>query len=148
MTLVKELMTKDVVTLVTDASLKDAIRMMTAGKFRRIPVVANGRIEGIITDRDIRRSLNSPVVFHERSSDEYLLNTVKVGTSMTQNPLTIGPDEDILKAAELMEQHKIGGLPVVGEGLIIGIITLSDLINYLIKQLGQSQKAKGPMLKP
>ena len=144
MTFVKEIMTRDVVTLGADASLRDAIRLMTSGRFRRIPVVTDGRIEGIITDRDIRRSLNSPVVFHERSSDEYLLNTVKVGASMTINPLTIGPDEDILRAAELMEQHKIGGLPVVSGDLIMGIITLSDLINYLIRELKKSQKGQGP----
>ena len=135
MTLVKELMKRDVVTIGTNDPLKDAIRKMNAGKFRRIPVVDDGKIEGIITDRDIRQALNSPALIHERSSDEYLLNSVKVGTSMTRHPLTIGPDEDILRAAELMEQRKIGGLPVVDSGVLVGIITLSDLITYLIRQL-------------
>lgn len=132
---VKDLMTTDVITIRDVDSLREAIRKMSAGRFRRIPVMKQGALVGIITDRDIRQALNSPVVFHERSADEYLLDTVTVGSSMTRNPLTIAPEDDVLKAAELMEHHKIGGLPVVENGKLLGIITLSDLMNYLIEHL-------------
>lgn len=133
-------MTKGVITVGPDDPLRVAIRKMIAGRFRRIPVLAaDGLLVGIITDRDIRQALNSPVVFHERSHDEYLLNTVKVESSMTLRPLTISPDQDILAAAELMEQKKIGGLPVIEEGALVGIITLSDLINFLISHLKKEQ---------
>jgi acetoin utilization protein AcuB len=137
---VRDLMTKGVITVGPDDPLRVAIRKMIAGRFRRIPVLAaDGLLVGIITDRDIRQALNSPVVFHERSHDEYLLNTVKVESSMTLRPLTISPDQDILAAAELMEQKKIGGLPVIEEGALVGIITLSDLINFLISHLKKEQ---------
>lgn len=139
MTQVKDLMATKLVTIEAVDSLRDAIKKMSAGRFRRIPVVREGTLIGIITDRDIRQALNSPVVFHERSADEYLLDAVKVGSSMTPTPLTIGPEEDILTAAELMEQHKIGGLPVVGKEGLVGIITLSDLMNYLIRHLKRSR---------
>ncbi len=136
---VKDLMTTDVVTIRAVDSLREAIRKMSAGRFRRIPVVREGALVGIVTDRDIRQALNSPVVFHERSADEYLLDTVTVGSSMTNNPLTIAPEEDILMAAELMEHHKIGGLPVVDREQLVGIITLSDLMNYLIRHLREKR---------
>jgi len=132
---VKDLMTANVVAIRDISPLREAISKMSAGRFRRIPVMREGTLVGIITDRDIRQALNSPVVFHERSADEYLLDTVTVGSSMTRNPLTIAPEDDVLKAAELMEHHKIGGLPVVENGKLLGIITLSDLMNYLIEHL-------------
>jgi acetoin utilization protein AcuB len=114
---------------------------MVAGKFRRIPVLADSKLIGIITDRDIRQALNSPVIIHERSYDDYLLNTVKVASSMTYQPLSIGPDEDILAAAELMEQRKIGGLPVVEGSALVGIITLFDLITFLIRYLREHESS-------
>jgi len=139
---VRDLMVKDVITIGPDEPLKKAIHKMVAGKFRRIPVITDGALVGIITDRDIRQSLNSPVVFHERSHDEYLLNTVKVESSMTNYPFTIGPDEDILTAAELLKQRRIGGLPVIEDGALVGIITVTDLMNYLIRCLSE-QEGKG-----
>ena len=132
---VKDLMTTNVVTIRAADSLREAIKKMSTGRFRRIPVIREGSLAGIVTDRDIRQALNSPMVFRERSADDYLLDTVTVGSSMTGNPLTIGPEDDILKAAELMEHHKIGGLPVVDGGALVGIITISDLMNYLIRHL-------------
>ncbi|MGC9325563.1 MAG: CBS domain-containing protein [Desulfomonilia bacterium] len=132
---VRDLMKKEVVTIGPGDSLKTAIAKMNSGKFRRIPVVKDGILIGIITDRDIRQALNSPVVIHERSQDEYLINSVRVESSMTRNPLTISPDADIVEAAQIMEQRRIGGLPVVEEGRIAGIITISDLMNFLIRHL-------------
>lgn len=135
MTKVKDLMVREVKTISAQESLKDAIRAMALGRFRRIPVLERGKLVGIITDRDIRMALNSPVVFRERSSDEYLLNSVSVGSSMTHAPLTISPEDTILRAAEVMEEHKIGGLPVMRDNELVGIITLSDLVNFLIRRL-------------
>ncbi len=94
---VKDLMTTDVITIQDVDSLREAIRKMSAGRFRRIPVMKQGALVGIITDRDIRQALNSPVVFHERSADEYLLDTVTVGSSMTRNPLTIPPEDYLIE---------------------------------------------------
>jgi len=143
MTQVKDLMTTEVVTINAADPLRDAIRKMTGGRFRRIPVVRDGMLIGIVTDRDIRRALHSPVVIHERSSDEYLLDSVTVGSSMTSGPLTIEPGDDILKAAELMEHHKIGGLPVVENERLVGILTISDLMNYLIRYLREPEDSAG-----
>ena len=64
---VRDLMTAGAVTAGPDDSIRDALEKMHTGRFRRIPVVDRGKVVGIITDRDIRQALNSPMLFHERS---------------------------------------------------------------------------------
>ncbi len=132
---VKELMTTGVVTASPDDSINDAMEKMYTGRFRRIPVVDQGRLAGVITDRDIRQALNSPMLFRDRSYDDYVLHELKVGGSMTTDPLTVHPDAGLVDAAEMMEENRIGGLPVVDNGVLVGIITISDLMNYLIRLL-------------
>ncbi|MFA5654094.1 MAG: CBS domain-containing protein [Desulfomonilia bacterium] len=132
---VKELMTTGVVTASPGDSISDALEKMYAGRFRRIPVVDQGRLAGVITDRDIRQALNSPMLFRDRSYDDYMLRELTVGGSMTADPLTIHPDAGIVEAAEMMEGKRIGGLPVVDNDTLVGIITISDLMNYLIRLL-------------
>ncbi|MBN2297771.1 MAG: CBS domain-containing protein [Deltaproteobacteria bacterium] len=132
---VKELMKSQVVTIGPQEAIKYAIDKMNTGRFRRIPVIEKGRLTGIITDRDIRQALNSPVIFHERVYNEYLLKEIKVESCMTPDPITISPGAEIIEAAQLMEMRKIGGLPVVENDSLIGIITLSDLMVFLIEHL-------------
>lgn len=129
---VKDLMKKQVVTIGPDEAIINAIKTMEAGGFRRIPVVEGSKLVGIITDRDLRQATNSPVVFHEISYDKYVLTAINVGSCMTGHPITVGPDTDIIDVARLVEDKKIGGLPVVDGGTLVGIITVSDLISYLI----------------
>lgn len=129
---VRDLMKRQVVTIDPDEPIINAIKAMEAGIFRRIPVVEGSVLVGIITDRDLRQAINSPVVFHEISYDKYVLTAISVGSCMTRNPITVGPDTDVIDAARLVEDKKIGGLPVVEDDVLIGIITVSDLINYLI----------------
>ena len=132
---VKDLMSTQVVTIEPQEAIKDAIDKMNAGRFRRIPVIDRGKLTGIITDRDIRQALNSPVIFHERVYDEYLLKEIKVETCMTADPITISPCAEIIDAARHMEMRKIGGLPVVENESLVGIITVSDLMGFLIAHL-------------
>lgn len=136
---VKDLMTTTVVTIGPDEPMKTAVEKILAGRFRRIPVVEKGKVVGIITDRDIRQTLNSPVLVHERSYDDYVLHEVTVAGSMTHNPLTIRSDVSIIDAVEKMESRKIGGLPVVDDGSLVGILTESDLMQYLVKLLRSDQ---------
>ncbi len=129
---VRDLMKRQVVTIGPDEPIINAIKAMEAGIFRRIPVVEGSMLVGIITDRDLRQATSSPVIFHEVSYDEYLLTEINVGSCMTRKPITIRPDADIIEAARIVEDKKIGGLPVVDGDALVGIITVSDLINYLI----------------
>ncbi len=136
---VKDIMKSPVRTIFSDEPIINAIKIMNEMGFRRLPVLdRDNNLVGIVTDRDLRQATNSPVVFHEISYDEYLLNEIRVETCMSSMPITITPEADIVDAARIMENMKIGGVPVVDNtGRIVGIVTVSDLINYLIFTLEQ-----------
>ena len=136
---VKDIMTEKLVTIEPDEPIIQAIKAMDEGGLRRLPVLKAGHLIGIITDRDIRKALNSPMVFHEKTYDDYLLREIRVGSCMTREPLTVSPQADIVDAAALMEQEKIGGLPVMNGNRLVGIITVSDLVDYLILILKEAE---------
>jgi acetoin utilization protein AcuB len=138
---VSKMMKSAAVIIAPEASIGSAIKIMEEKRFRRLPVVKDGNLVGIITDLDIRKALNSPFVFHEALYDEYLQNEIKVEACMTANPLTVSPDSDILDAAVIMREEKIGGLPVVEGNRLVGIITVSDLIEMLIGLLRKKKQA-------
>jgi acetoin utilization protein AcuB len=154
MVTIADVMTPDPITVAPDDSLRLARDRMAEGNFRRLPVVQSGQLIGIVTDRDLRRATNSPFVLRERWYDDLILDQVKVWGAMTANPITVKPDVCLSVAAQLMRDHKIGGLPVVdkvayaqnpqiiydaqeeqGETRLVGIITETDLLDYLIELL-------------
>ncbi len=90
---------------------------------------------GIVTDRDIRLAANSPIILRERWQDEFLLDHVKVEACMTPDPITITPDSSVEEAARLMRGRKVGGLPVVQDSELVGIITETDILNHFIELL-------------
>ena len=112
---------------------------MKEGNFRRLPVLEDEQLVGIVTDRDIRLAANSPVILRERWQDEFLLDHVKVDACMTPDPITVTPDSSVEEAARLMHGRKVGGLPVVQEGKLVGIITETDILNHFIELLGRGR---------
>ncbi len=132
---VKQIMTRNPDTVTSQDSLRQAIALMQQGEFRRLPVVENQCLVGIITDRDVRLAINSPVILREKWYDEYLLDNVTVGACMTPNPITVTPDTSVEDAARLMRDRKVGGLPVTQGNELVGIITETDVLNYLIELL-------------
>jgi acetoin utilization protein AcuB len=133
--LVADIMTSNPVTVTPRNAIRTAINLMREGGYRRLPVVDRGRLVGIITDRDLRRAANSPFVVREQWYDNFILDHIEVGSCMTPNPLTIEPSTLIAEAARMMRNHKIGGLPVVEEGQLVGIVTETDLLDFLISLL-------------
>src|SRR5512146_1494806 len=132
---VAEIMTPDPVTITQRNAIRTAINLMREGGFRRLPVVDRGRLVGIITDRDLRRAANSPYVVREKWYDNFVLDHIEVGACMTPDPLTIAPDVPVAEAARLIRERKIGGLPVVQDGQLVGIVTETDLLDCLIALL-------------
>jgi acetoin utilization protein AcuB len=128
-------MTSNPVTVTPRNAIRTAVNLMREGGFRRLPVVDRGRLVGIITDRDLRRAANSPFVVREQWYDNFILDHIEVGSCMTPDPLTIEPAAPIAEAARLMRDHKIGGLPVITEGQLVGIITETNLLDCLIEVL-------------
>ena len=135
MPVVSNIMTPNPLTVTPRNAIRTAVNLMREGGFRRLPVVDRGRLVGVITDRDLRRAANSPFVVREQWYDNFILDHIEVGSCMTPNPVTIGPSEPVAEAARLMRNHKIGGLPVIDDGQLIGIVTETDLLDFLIRTL-------------
>lgn len=132
---VRQIMIRNPATVAPDDSIRIAIERMRERRCRRLPVVTEGRLVGIVSDRDLRRATNSPLVLRERWYDEFLLDHVPVKACMTPNPVTVSPDTLLVDAAKLMRDRKFGGLPVMDQGRLVGIVTETDLLNYLIRIL-------------
>lgn len=128
---VNDLMTVAPHTVTPQTPLREVINLMQEEECRQFPVVnINGDLVGIVTDRDIRLILNSPIVLHERWQDEALLDTMTVESCMTPHPLTVSPETPAYHAAEMLSAYKFGALPVLDNGRLVGIITVTDFLDH------------------
>jgi acetoin utilization protein AcuB len=118
-------MTKEPITVKPDDLLIRASHEMRAGGFRRLPVVSDGKLVGIITERDLREHRGH-------------LEQVKINGVMIENPVTVTPATTLEEAAKLLLERQIGGLPVVADGHLVGIITTSDIMNAFLDVMGAS----------
>jgi acetoin utilization protein AcuB len=131
---VKDWMTPDPITICPETTLPEANRLMKECGIRRLPVVDNGRLVGIITLGDVREASPSTATSLSIYELNYLISRLTVGKIMTQDPITITPDTSIEAAARLMLEHKIGSLPVVDGTRVVGIITESDIFRLLVTE--------------
>lgn len=132
--LVKDWMTSKVVTIPHSASLPEAHRLMKENNIRRLPVVKNGQLAGIITRGDVREASPSDATSLSIWELNYLLSKLKVDKIMTRKPLTTSPEATLGEAAKIMLDHKISGLPVLdSQGNIAGIITESDIFRMVVQ---------------
>jgi len=111
-----------------DTSVLDARRLMLKERIRHLLVTDDGRLVGIITDRDIRLNLPSQATSLSMWEVNYLLAKLTVGQVMTKGVIIIGPDQDARAAAQLMLEHKVGALPVLDGEVLIGILTETDIL--------------------
>ena len=135
---VLDLMTQKVHTLPPEASLRDAWQLMRAHHIRQIPIVENGLLVGIVTDRDVKRAL--PSLFSKAKENEVdtVLDMTTVGRVMTREPFTVTSSDPIRKPLDLMIDRKIGGVPVVDEGKLVGIVSDMDFLKLVREQLTDS----------
>jgi acetoin utilization protein AcuB len=131
--LVKYWMSTDLVTGGEDMSLMKALRIMKESSVKHLPVMKNGRLVGIVSDRDLKEAQPSKATSLEIHELYYLLDEIKIRHVMSAKPYTTVPDEIVEKAAELMLKHDISALPVVNqEGKLEGIVTKGDLFEAMI----------------
>ena len=131
--LVKDLMVKDVTTLGRNDSLDMAEGLMVLGRIRHVPVLDDdGKVVGIVSSRDLFRSAVAFALGYGERGRSSLLKTVKVKEVMREPVFTIGPDATVAQAALLMVEQKVGCLPVVQDGRMIGIVTQTDLLRHVI----------------
>jgi acetoin utilization protein AcuB len=133
---VGERMTKNPVTVAPSDTLAHAQEKMRGGGFRQVPVVDNNRLVGILTDRDIGRRGRHNVV-------------AKVQSAMTTDVITASPDMPIEEATRLLLRQKIGGLPVIERGELVGIISTSDILQAFVDLIaGAKSQASADSLPP
>jgi CBS domain-containing protein len=131
---VRSWMSEKVITITPQTTLPEAQQIMFEDKIRRLPVMKSGKLVGIVTLGDIREAKPSDATTLSIYELNYLMDRLTAKDFMTPNPITIAPDATVAEAARLMVEHKIGGLPVVDQGKLIGIITETDLCRVLMSQ--------------
>ena len=135
--LIKDWMAKDPVTMNEDTSMIKAIHIMKERHFRRIPVVAEGKLVGMVTDRDLKEASPSKATTLDVHELYYLLAELQVQEIMSRNPISVSQDDTVEHAAQIMLEHTISGLPVVdGEDRVVGIITQSDVFRAFMHITG------------
>jgi acetoin utilization protein AcuB len=138
--LIKDWMTKDPVTITEDTSMIKAIHTMKERRFRRLPVVAAGKLVGMVTDRDLKEASPSKATSLDVHELYYLLAELQVQEIMSRNPISVSQDDTVEHAAQVMLEHTISGLPVVdGGGKVVGIITQSDVFRAFMHITGVLQ---------
>ena len=132
---VKNWMTPTVISIAPNASLFDADELMKENGIRRLPVVEDGKVIGIVTKGDIREASPSDATALSVWEVNYLIAKLTIKKVMTKNVLTITADADVIDAADIMLNKKVSGLPVVdGTGKLVGMITESDIFRMLVKK--------------
>src|SRR4030066_1384461 len=124
---IRDWMAKDVQTVDENTSLMRATRILKENNIRRLPVVSHGKLIGIVTDRDVKDASPSKTTSLDIHELYYLLSEMKVKDVMTSNPLTLSQEDTLEKAALVMLEDKISGLPVVdGLGHLVGLVSETE----------------------
>ena len=140
--LVREKMTTPVITLPADAPFQDAFKLMRDRKIRRIPVVdRHQRLVGIVSERDMLHAAPSPATSLSIWEMNYLLWKLNIGDIMTKKVVTVYPDTPLQDAAQLLIEHRIGGLPVVdADQRVVGVITETDIFKAFVGLLNREKQ--------
>ena len=135
--LVEERMTHPVLTITPDVPVQDALARMRKDKVRRYPVVdKRGKLIGIVTDSDLLNASPSEATTLSVWEISYLLAKITVERVMTTNVITTSENATIEEAARILADRKVGGLPVMRDDRLVGIITETDLFNIFLEMLG------------
>jgi len=138
--LIKDWMTRDPITINQDTSMIKAIHIMKEHRFRRLPVVSAGRLVGMVTDRDLKEASPSKATTLDVHELYYLLAELEVKEIMTRNPVSVLENDTVERAAQMMLEHTISGLPVVdASDKLVGIITQSDVFRAFMHITGVLQ---------
>ena len=133
---IKDVMTKNPITVESDTLVLDAQRIMKENNIRRLPVVDKGKLKGIITKHDLLEASPSPATSLSVHELNYLLSKMKVKEIMKKDPVTLTPETPFEEALRLGQEKKVGSFPVVENGKLLGIATESDIVRFLTRALG------------
>jgi acetoin utilization protein AcuB len=134
--LVGERMSQPVITILPSMPITEALNLMKREQIRRAPVVKDGELIGIVSDKDLLNASPSQATSLSVWELNYLISKIQVRDVMTTKVLTVAEDTPIEEAARIMVDNKIGGLPVVRNGEVVGIITETDLFKIFLELMG------------
>ena len=139
--LVKNWMSKTVITTDVNDSMNKVMDLMKEHNIGMVPVMKKGKLVGIVTDRDLKRSSASDATTLEIHELLFLISKIKVKDIMTKDPITVPFDFTVEEAAEVLMKNRISGAPVVGQdGKVVGTITKGDLFRVLISLTGVGKR--------
>jgi CBS domain-containing protein len=146
---VRQWMRPDPVVVRADAPIAVATDLLRTRKIRHLPVVdANGRLVGIVTDRDLRQVVFDPRIAEALGEATLTLAALTVREVMTWGVVSVRADTDLRAAARLMRERKIGALPVVEAGHVVGILTETDVLAAIDRLLGARLATVRPLAAP
>jgi CBS domain-containing protein len=128
---VREIMMGSPVTMKREDTLGLANDVISLGRIRHIPVVEDGRLVGLLSERDLMGAAATTIFGLKQRSKSALLKSVLVKDVMKKRVVTVKPDTSIKETARLMKEKKIGCVPVVNEGNLVGLVTTTDILRYV-----------------
>jgi acetoin utilization protein AcuB len=138
---VGERMSRPVISVSPDESINDVLAMFKREHIRRAPVMKGGKLLGIVSESDLLNASPSSVTTLSIWEMNYLISKVKVKNVMTKKVTSVDKDTPIEEAARIMADQKIGGMPVLSAGKVVGMITETDLFKIFLELMGARQKA-------
>jgi acetoin utilization protein AcuB len=137
--LVGERMTRNPITVGPDTPVNEALNLIRREKVRRLPVLRNGKLVGIVSEKDLLYASPSPATSLSVWEIHYLLSKITVENVMRRQVLTVSEDECLENAARIMADNKVGSLPVMRGDLLVGIITETDLFKVFVELFSARQ---------
>jgi acetoin utilization protein AcuB len=138
--LVGERMSHPVIVVTPDMTVLDAVDLLRREHIRRAPVVQDGKLVGIVSEKDMLNASPSAATLLSVWEVNYLVSKIKVKDVMTKRVLTTTEDTPIEEAARVMADSRVGGLPVLRDGKVVGIITETDVFKIMLEMMGARQK--------
>jgi len=139
--LVKNWMSRNVVTIEDEDSMQHAMSLMKEHDIRMLPVMHRGRLVGVLSDTDLKRASASDATMLDMHELLYLISKIKVNEIMSKNPVTVPEDYTVEETAQVMMEHDISGVPVTDhQGEVVGVITRHDVFKILINLSGLGKK--------
>jgi acetoin utilization protein AcuB len=132
--LVRDCMTCDPASVRPNDSLQRVVELLRRRDIRSVPVLEDGRLIGIVTDRDVRQVAPGYPLLHDEKEIRRYTERLTVTAAMTADPMTIAPDAPLIDAAKVLETYRISALPVVDGTELVGMLTVTDLLRAFVEQ--------------
>ena len=127
-------MSVDPATVEPKDSLRMVIELLRRRDIRSVPVVEKGKLIGIVTDRDVRQVAPAYPLFRDENQIRRYTEHLTVTTAMTADPMTVAPDAPLVEAAKVLETYRISSMPVIDDGRLVGMLTVTDVLRVFVEQ--------------